>query len=71
MSLSLEERLTELETRFAFLEQTAQSLDTTVAAQDRLLSRLRIEYDRLQGELTQLRVGLQDDARDEPPPPHY
>ena len=71
MSLSLEERLTELETRFAFLEQTAQTLDTTVAAQDRLLSRLRIEYDRLQSELSQLRVGLQDEARNEPPPPHY
>jgi SlyX protein len=71
MTLSLEERLTELETRFAFLEQTAQSLDTTVAAQDRLLSRLRIEYERLQSELSQLRVGLQDDARNEPPPPHY
>jgi SlyX protein len=71
MSLSLEERLTELETRFAFLEQTAHSLDTTVAAQDRLLSRLRSDYERLQGELSQLRVGLQDDVRDEPPPPHY
>lgn len=71
MSLSLEERLTELETRFAFLEQTAHSLDTTVAAQDRLLSRLRIEYDRLQTELSQLRGSLQDDAPDDPPPPHY
>ena len=71
MSLSLEERLTELETRFAFLEQTAHSLDTTVAAQDRLLLRLRADYERLQSELSQLRVGLQDDVRDEPPPPHY
>jgi SlyX protein len=71
MTASLEQRLTELETRFAFLEQTAQSLDATVAAQDRLLSRLRIEYDRLQGELSQLRVGLQEDAHNEPPPPHY
>ena len=71
MAASLEERLTELETRFAFLEQTTQSLDSTVAAQDRLLSQLRQEHERLHSELAQLRVGLQDDVRDEPPPPHY
>ncbi len=71
MSATLEQRLTELETRFAFLEQTAQSLDATVAAQDRLLLQLRSAYDRLHSELSQLRVGLQDDARNEPPPPHY
>ena len=57
--------------RFAFLEQTAQSLDATVAVQDRELSRLRIEYDRLRTELSQIRIGLGDDVRDEPPPPHY
>jgi SlyX protein len=71
MTATLEQRLTELETRFAFLEQTAQSLDSTVAAQDRLLAQLRRQYDSLYSELSQLRVGLQDDVRDEPPPPHY
>jgi uncharacterized protein YaiL (DUF2058 family) len=69
MTATLEQRLTELETRFAFLEQTAQSLDSTVAAQDRLLAQLRRQYDSLYSELSQLRVGLQDDVRDEPPPP--
>ena len=71
MSATLEQRLTELETRFAFLEQTANTLDSTVAAQDRLILQLKGDYERLRMELSQIRVGLSDDVRDEPPPPHY
>jgi len=57
--------------RFAFLEQTAHTLDATVVTQSRELSRLKSEYDRLRSEMSQIRVGLADDVRDEPPPPHY
>ncbi len=71
MTTTLEQRLTELETRFAFLEQTAHTLDSTVAAQDRLIHQLKRDYERLHIELSQIRVGLADDVRDEPPPPHY
>ena len=71
MTASLEQRLTELETRFAFLEQTAHTLDHTVAAQDRFILQLQSDYERLRQELSQIRVGLADDVRDEPPPPHY
>jgi SlyX protein len=71
MTTTLEQRLTELETRFAFLEQTAHALDSTVVAQDRLILQLKRDYERLHVELSQIRVGLADDVRDEPPPPHY
>ncbi len=57
--------------RFAFLEQTAQTLDAAVAAQDRELLRMKRDYERLHSELSQIRTGLADDVRDEPPPPHY
>jgi len=71
MSAGPEQRLTELEVRCAFIEQTLQSLDSTVAAQDRALADLRRENERLRLELAQLRSGAAGDARDEPPPPHY
>ena len=71
MSATAEQRLTELEVRCAFLEQTMQTLDAAVSAQDRALAELKRENERLRGELAQLRVGLPDDPRDEPPPPHY
>jgi SlyX protein len=71
MSANLEQRLTELEVRCAFIEQTLQSLDSTVIAQDRVLADLRRENERLRVELAQLRSGVAADVHDEPPPPHY
>ena len=47
-----------------------QTLDTTVAAQDRAITSMARELERLRGEL----AGMQapgHDVRDEPPPPHY
>ena len=55
----------------AFLDNTVQSLDATVAEQDRLLTQLRSEFARLREELGGIKLSLHDDARDEPPPPHY
>ena len=71
MSMSLEQRLTELEVRIAFIENTMQALDTAVAAQDRFVVQFQREFELLRGELAQVRVALSDDMRDEPPPPHY
>jgi len=71
MTIALEQRLTELEVRMAFHDHTVQSLDATVAEQDRLLVQLRGEFARLREELGGIKLSLHDDARDEPPPPHY
>jgi len=71
MTGSLEQRLTELEVRIAFIENTVQALDVAVATQDRLLEQFRRESELLRGELAQVRVALAHDVHDEPPPPHY
>jgi len=63
--------MTELEVRLAFLDNTVQSLDATVAAQDRLIMELRRECERLREELGGIKLGLPHDVHDEPPPPHY
>ncbi|HEY0178526.1 MAG TPA: SlyX family protein [Dokdonella sp.] len=71
MTASLEDRLNELEVRFAFVEDTIGALNAAVAAHDRDLVELRQAFERLRGELATVRVALADDAREEPPPPHY
>ncbi|MEO8803072.1 MAG: SlyX family protein [Rudaea sp.] len=71
MNPTLEERLNELEVRFAFLEHAMQSLDATVTGHDRLLSEMREAFARVRGELSQVKVALAHDVRDEPTPPHY
>lgn len=71
MTVSLEERLTELEVRFAFVEDAVVALNAAVADHDRLLERLRGEFGRLRDELGVVRTALSHDMRDEPPPPHY
>jgi len=48
-----------------------QSLDATVAAQDRLLLELQREIAQFRGELGRVNAVLAHDAQDEPPPPHY
>ncbi|HOV56988.1 MAG TPA: SlyX family protein [Rhodanobacteraceae bacterium] len=68
---TLEERLTELEVRFAFLEDAVATLNGTVAEHDRLLLHMRTEFERMRLELGTVRVALADDVRNEPPPPHY
>jgi len=48
-----------------------QTLDATVAAQDRVLADLRREFEQLRRALEGVRVSLDVDTHDEPPPPHY
>jgi SlyX protein len=71
MPTSLEERLTELETRIAFVDDTLGTLSEAIAAHDRLLHDLRTAMARLREELVSVRGTLAHDVRDEPPPPHY
>ncbi|HEY3519615.1 MAG TPA: SlyX family protein [Rhodanobacteraceae bacterium] len=71
MSNQGDKRLTEVETRLAFIDDalaglTAAETDTSrrLLAIERVLSELRVE-------LAAIRTGLAEDVRDEPPPPHY
>ena len=67
----LEDRLTELEVKLAFVDDTMASLNTTVSEHDRALKDIRVAVEQLRAELTGVRSALAHDARDEPPPPHY
>jgi SlyX protein len=71
MTAPIEDRLTELEVRLAFVDDTLASLNATVATHDRALGDMRALIERLRGELTGVRTALAQDVRDEPPPPHY
>ncbi len=71
MSNEGDKRLTEVETRLAFIDDalaglTAAEAETSrrMLAVERMLSELRVE-------LASIRNGLAEDVRDEPPPPHY
>ena len=71
MNATWEQRLIELETRVAFMDNTVQSLVASVTAQDRLSGELRREFERLRQELKGITLSFGHDVRDEPPPPHY
>jgi SlyX protein len=68
---SLEERLTELEVRLAFIDDGVSALNAAVAMQDRNMLDMRRELDRLRSDLVGLRSALGNDSSNEPPPPHY
>lgn len=71
MTVSLEERLTELEVRLAFMDDLMGTLNETVAAHQIQLLEMRGAMERLRDELVAMRGSLAPDAHDEPPPPHY
>ena len=68
---TLEERLTELEIRLAFIDDAVTSLNAAAAAQDQAMHTMAGELTRLRAELMGLRSSLSHDAGTEPPPPHY
>lgn len=71
MSGSFEDRITELEVRLAFVDDTVNLLNDTVAAHDRQLHEMLAAMELLRGELVAARTALAHDVHDEPPPPHY
>ncbi|MEO7323777.1 MAG: SlyX family protein [Dokdonella sp.] len=71
MSASLEERLTELEMRIAFVDDTMNTLSEVVATHDRYLHDMRNAMEQLRSELVTVRGTLASDPQSEPPPPHY
>ena len=71
MSVSLEQRLTELEVRLTFLDDTVNALVATETEQaQRTLTPAQILRD-LRDELLALRSSQSHDPHSEPPPPHY
>lgn len=68
---TLEQRLTELEVRLTFIDDTVHGLATADADQSMRIALLERTLRELRNELTSLRQGQADDPHSEPPPPHY
>ena len=67
----MNDRLTELEVRVAFQEQTLQDLNEVVTRQQRELDRLTKELEAIKSRLTGLAPSMVIPPEDEKPPPHY
>ncbi len=71
MTASLEQRLTELEVRLTFLDDTVNALVAAETEQAQRILVLEQILRELRQELVALRVSQAHDPHSEPPPPHY
>lgn len=71
MSAVLELRLTELEIKLTFVDDTVRALAEADAGQSLRIAGLESTVRDLRRELASLRLVQADDAHGEPPPPHY
>lgn len=67
----MEKRLTELESRVAFQEDTIQKLNDVVIAQQDQLDKLLFDLKSLTDQVRTLGADLVANENQEPPPPHY
>ncbi|SDS84268.1 SlyX family protein [Pseudomonas fuscovaginae UPB0736] len=68
--MNLEDRVTELETRLAFQDDTIQSLNDVLVGQQRVVERLQLQMAALLKRHEEM-MGQFGIAEDEAPPPHY
>lgn len=67
----MDDRLVELEERFAHQELAIDTLTRTVLAQERALAELRNQVETLQAQLRAMAVSNVAAESEETPPPHY
>jgi len=67
----MNERLTELEVRVAFQDQTIQDLNEVVTRQQRQIDRLTQELEAVKSRLSALAPSMVIPPEEEKPPPHY
>ncbi len=68
--MDLEQRMTELESRQAFQDDTISALNDVVVAQQRIIERLSLQVAVLARRQEEI-LGQFGIAEDEAPPPHY
>jgi SlyX protein len=68
--MSVEARITELESRLAFQDDTIQALNDELVAQQRVIERVQLQLEALAKRQEEI-GGRLDAADDEAPPPHY
>lgn len=67
----IDDRVTELEMRIAFVDDTVNELSSADAEIARRLDLLERALRDLRSDLVNMRAGLGSDSASEPPPPHY
>lgn len=70
-TLSVNDRVNELETRVAFQENTISELNDVVSAQERRITRLERDLSALMEQIKIIAPSLIASASEETPPPHY
>ena len=68
--MNLEDRVTELESRQAFQDDTIQSLSDVLATQQRAVERLQLQMAALLKRQEEM-AGQFETFEEEAPPPHY
>jgi len=67
----MENRVTELESRIAFLDDTVQSLNDVIARQQLLLNKFERDLDAIKTHVKTLSSELPGQGTGDEPPPHY
>ncbi|UZE22627.1 SlyX family protein [Pseudomonas sp. B21-056] len=68
--MDLEARVTDLETRLAFQDDTIQALNDVLVEQQRVVERLQLQMMALLKRQEEM-VGQFESVEEEAPPPHY
>ncbi|MBK5301594.1 MULTISPECIES: SlyX family protein [Gammaproteobacteria] len=68
--MSLEERVTDLESQLAFQDDTIQTLNDVLATQQRAVERLQLQMAALLKRQEEM-AGQFESFEEEAPPPHY
>ncbi|WP_207815850.1 SlyX family protein [Pseudomonas sp. 50_B] len=68
--MSLEERVTDLESRLAFQDDTIQALNDVLVSQQKVVERLQLQMSALLKRQEEM-VGQFESFDEEAPPPHY
>ena len=68
--MSLEDRITDLESQLAFQDDTIQSLSDVLATQQRAVERLQLQMAALLKRQEEM-AGQFETFEEEAPPPHY
>lgn len=68
--MSLEQRVTELETRLAFQDDTIQALNDVLVEQQRVVERLQLQMAAVLKRQEEM-VGQFGSFEEDAPPPHY
>ena len=68
--MSLEERVTDLESQLAFRDDTIQTLNDVLATQQRAVERLQLQMAALLKRQEEM-AGQFESFEEEAPPPHY